>query len=134
MKKSAKMGHLYKVANTRKKSTANAWYYAVKLEDADTGEEFWAMFTECQWVSFTAFWAPKKYWLREALGKLGQFRKMPRNGKNGIIVTIDVSHVKKDGQALIVQITESALLKARARAEKNPEDIPYQSKLADLLD
>ena len=102
---SVKMGTVIPVDNQDQKPTANSVYYALKVEDVTGKNEEWLLFTERE--------------LYEVLPEMTMWEGF-QSGKKGRLFPCKIS--------------ERQIRVARHRALTNPEDIPDQSWISDMLD
>ena len=118
------MGKVLPVFNLGKRKLESEKYFAVKIEDESGKKEEWLLFTEKELERttidmgyITEMWKP------------GRVHPHNIGGKKSYAVKLLV-----DNGVKTVLIGQSYLDRARERAKKNPEDIPSQSAIADLLD
>ena len=119
------MGTILPVQNLGKKINENLKYFALKIEDEDGKKEEWLLFTE------------KEINQRSELD-MGYITDMWKPGR---IHPHNVGKQKSYAVKILLESTpktiligKSVLETARKRAKRNPEDIPRQSRLSDLLD
>lgn len=118
------MGNVIPVENLKHRFGENLNYLAVKTEDESGDNEEWLLFTKKELErtvldmgGLTALMKPGRVY-RYNVGKRRSF----------------VVRLVFNGCPQTVLIGKSIVERARKRASRNPEDIPKQSKLADMLD
>ena len=127
MKKTAKMGYVYEVANKDPKFGANLKYYAINIEDETGKNEKWGLFTKCEFDKhFTRLNSPSD-WLVNML-KTGRAMPMDKNGSGAYVIKLIAPN------PAAYHVTSRIISKGFKRAATNPEDIPYKSKIQDMLD
>ena len=120
------MGVLIHVANLKRKPAANEDYYALKVEMLDGKNEHWLLFTQADLVRHKV----------EIKGITDQM-KLGRLYPDGLsLPTTKTCYVRfRDGDTeKTILLTDYHYRLAKARAERNPEDIPSQSFISDLMD
>ena len=128
-----RMGTVIPVRNLKQKFGAADVYYAVKVESEAGNPEMWLLLTAGELNRLPAYdcgdWADglKK-------GRLYPFSKVG-TASNKYILNIRATTGKPDEyKDRTVIIGERLLSKSALRAAQNPEDIPEQDLLSDLLD
>lgn len=127
-----KMGYLLPVENLEKKPNENESYLAVKLENQTGEDEVWMLFSEKEISSRQTLELPDMD--EPKLGRafrVGIGKRM--YSAFALISCKDLENWKK-GEKKILLFSCRVLDRAKTRAKKNPEDIPTQSFLSDLLD
>ena len=118
------MGNVLPVQNLKQKFGENTNYLAVKTEDESGIHEEWLLFTKKE--------------LERTVLDIGGLTVLMKPGR---VYHYNVGKRKSfivklvfNGCPQTVVIGRSIIERARKRAGRNPEDIPRQSKLADMLD
>lgn len=124
-----KMGNLIKVENTERQAPNETFsHYALKVEDADGKNERWLLFTPRQFQAASTFIS---YNLADLM-KSGRLYKAFKYGTNRVWYYCRIGN--QDSGSLLLKLTARQLATAEARATKNPEDVPKQGILSDLMD
>lgn len=124
-----KMGNLIKVENlNRKAPNATLIHYALKIEDSDGGNERWILFTERQKMAISKIVSCEI----SELMKPGRIYKGVKQSGQKPVALCRIGNL--NGGFEIWILTSKQIATAERRAKCNPEDIPKQSKLSDLLD
>lgn len=126
------MGRAIPMQNSNKARLANDKYYAIKTEDISGDVEQWLMFTRLEIDKF-----PRVNFDMADNMKLGRIYNISPADKDTVryIISIEVpDEADKEYSKITIMIPAGVALKGLRRAKKNPEDIPEQSMLADLLD
>ena len=130
------MGRAIPVQNTNKARLATDKYYAIKLEDVSGAVENWFLFTRHEIDSF-----PRMCFDLAAAMKRGRIYTctkqdtLDNNGAIRYLIAIELPDEADETYTLVtIMIPAGVALKGMKRAEKNPEDIPQQSILSDMLD
>lgn len=126
------MGRAIPVQNSNKARLAQDKYYAIKTEDLSGEVEQWLMYTRYEIDSFCRI----DFDLADSM-KLGRIYNITPRDKNTIkyIIKIEVPDEEdKEYTEVVVMIPSGVALKGLRRAEKNPEDVPAQSVISDMLD
>lgn len=129
-----KMGVALPVKNLKAKPTQNDKYYAVKFQNQEGKDQFWALFTTKELYSRPKFLCGQ--WKQDMkLGRLYKFTSIYQKN-NFYLVKLNLFQDDKDiGTVQIVtRLNQRLLKKGRLRAQKNTEDIPKQSFIQDMLD
>lgn len=133
-----KMGYLIPVRNTQRVSTLEGTeYYALKVEDFRGDDERWLLLTEGDVRGLsprvedgsTRDWKPGRIMVRMATRS--------RCWSNLLKVVLPkVLNPGKDEaeRTVLVCLPEAKLARGLARAKDNPEDVPSQGILADMMD
>lgn len=117
------MGSLLLVKNLKRHPNENKQYYALKVENYLGDNEEWLLFTEREFR--TQF---KPFWVETVTDELKNGRMLQINNDSFLL------NVKHGDKVNPFKITRRLHDLALTRAKRNPEDIPAQSKIADLLD
>ena len=126
MSNQVKLGRLFVVENKKRKSSENARYCAIQVEDFEGGNEECLLFTEKEWNTLPI--VDTKLELVE--GRLYPFTD---GGFTGYLVKT----TEQRGEiwyVVVRKLTMKKYLSAQERARKNPEDLTRKSWLTDLLD
>jgi hypothetical protein len=130
------MGRAIPVQNTNKARLATDKYYAIKLEDFSGEVENWFLFTRHEIDSFQRMDFDLASEMKR--GRIYNCSKTESSEKLGSIkylISIEFPDSEDQEYTLeTIMIPAGVALKGMKRAEKNPEDIPSQSALSDLLD
>ena len=119
-----KMGNLIKVENLDRKHNRETYtHYAMKVEDENGDNERWLLFTEKQVMGVSKMLSRVSSFL-----KAGRLYPSVRNGKTSYYVKV----ANRNNE--VWTVTERLLKTAEDRALRHSEDIPKQSRLADLMD
>lgn len=130
------MGRALPVQNTNKARLATDKYYAVKLEDITGEVENWYLFTRHEIDTFPRMCFDLADEMKR--GRIYTCTKQESLDNKGAIrylISIEFPDTEdKEYKLETIMIPAGILLKGMKRAEKNPEDIPSQSLLQDLMD
>lgn len=127
MKKTAKMGYVYEVANKDPKFGAKLKYYAINIEDETGKNEKWGLFTGYEFNKYFTKLSSPSDWLVNTL-KPGRAMPLDKNGSGAYIIKLTAPN------PAAYHVTSRIISKGFNRAADNPEDIPYKSKIQDMLD
>lgn len=124
-----KMGNLIKVENTERQAPNETFsHYALKVEDADGKNERWLLFTPRQEMAISKIVSVEI----AALMKPGRIYKgLKIHGKRPMALCRIGN--QNDGNE-IWAFTANQIKTAERRAQKNPEDVPKQGILSNMLD
>lgn len=131
------IGYLLPMENMERTPSEKERYYALKIEDSSGKNEEWLLLTENEILSRQIFSVEDltKDW------KLGRCfttrigRRTYSACRIRICETMSNEKITFPGKTeLTLLFTRSMISSGRKRREKNPEDIPRQCKLRDLLD
>lgn len=121
-----RMGTVIAVRNLERGRFESEKYFALKVEDSDGGHEHWLLFTGHELSLFTLFTVEK------LTDNLKEGRMYAISGRKG--VQSYLTRISCGGEEQVVRIPAHLHAVAMKRAEENPEDIPSQSFLSDLMD
>ena len=132
-----RMGYVIPIRNQNKHMLACDTYFAVKTEDITGKREEWLMFSESE-----LYFRPRVLIQGDILdglklGRLYGWGEETPTGYASYIVRLmpPKSWLDRWGtRPATVLIPYKTYLRALTRTRKNPEDIPSQSRLGDLLD
>lgn len=133
---SIEMGRAIPMKNTNKARLATDKYYAIKVEDLSGTVEHWLLFTRHEIDSFTRI----DFDLTDKMkrGRLYNCSKSTAKDDNysiRYIIALEFPDEEdKEYKLETIMIPAGVALKGMRRAERNPEDIPAQSVLADMMD
>ena len=127
MKKTAKMGYVYEVANKNPKFGAKIKYYAINLEDETGKHEHWGLFTKSEIDKYFTRMKGPCDWLVNML-KPGRAMPLDKNGSGAYVIKLIIN------DPAVYHVTSRIISKGFLRANTNKEDIPYKSKIQDMLD
>lgn len=122
--KDYRMGKWYKVLNTLRRPSECETYHAIKVENELGDSEKWLLFTTAEKDGLTAY-TMRPTTANVIMMKEGRLYPVAKRGKKQYIAKLDGS---------LVFLTDAKIRKAYARAQKNTEDVPKQSRIADALD
>lgn len=129
-----KMGTVIPVDNQDQKPTASSVYYALKVEDVTGKNEEWLLFTERELYEVLP---EMTMWEGFQSGKKGRLFPCYRQDRMPQYITMIERPARNDVNVYVtvaVKISERQIRVARHRALTNPEDIPEQSWIGDMLD
>jgi hypothetical protein len=130
------MGRAIPMKNTNKARLATDKYYAIKVEDLSGEVENWLLFTRHEIDSFQrmSFDLADKM-KRGRIYNCTKVESLENNGAIRYLIAIEFPDEADEVYTLeTIMIPAGVALKGMKRAEKNPEDIPQQSALADMMD
>lgn len=130
------MGRAIPMKNTNKARLATDKYYAIKVEDLSGTVENWLLFTRHEIDTF-----PRMVFDLADEMKRGRIytctkkESLDNNGAIRYLIAIEFPDEADENYTLeTIMIPAGIALKGMKRAEKNPEDIPQQSIVSDMLD
>lgn len=125
-----KMGHVLEVGNQERNWQEASIYLALKVEEEDGEGERWLLFTGNEIHS------------RPVVGlgtlatqmKLGRLYPFAFGGRDRKACRVQRTARSGEREQVVLVFNSADIERARERAERNPEDVPKQSWLADKLD
>lgn len=130
------MGVAIPMQNTNKARLATDKYYAIKVEDLSGTTESWLLFTRHEIDSFPrmSFDLADKM-KRGRIYNCTKTEALENKGAIRYLIAIEFPDENDEEYTLeTIMIPAGVALKGMKRAEKNPEDIPTQSLISDVLD
>ena len=124
-----KMGNLIKVENTERQAPNETFsHYALKVENADGKNERWLLFTPRQQMAISKICSVEI----AALMKPGRIYKGVKIQGKRLMALCRIGN--QNGGNEIWALTANQIKTAEKRAKKNPEDVPKQGILSNLMD
>lgn len=119
------LGQLIRVNNLNKKSNENALYVALQVEDENGCNERCILFTEIQLSDMEKIKA-------EFLNNLvfGRIYRFEFNKKETNVIKVK----NYDGKIKFLRVSDSQLLRAQKRAQRNQQDLTKKSFLTNMFD
>lgn len=118
-----RMGNMILMRNEKRRTNENSEYFALKVENEDGGRERWLLLTRTECARLARFSG-------SLVNAMKPGRLYAACDRRGPLYLVRIGNWKESA----VRISTYWLARMEARARKNPEDLPKQGKLADLLD